>query len=199
LNGFEVPAAFLQPPIFDPDADAALNFCRLGAVLGHEMTHGFDTRGGRYDADGNLRAWWTEADLAAFTTEAQKLITQANAFEILPGLPLNGTLTVAENMADVGGINFGYDALMQYLAEHPDENVEIDGMTPAQRCFIGWSQLWASKATDQYLQLVARDYHSPNVYRTSAPLKHVDAFYDAFGIKEGDPMWLAPEKRLKTW
>ncbi|MEO3388927.1 M13 family metallopeptidase [Mesorhizobium sp. CAU 1741] len=199
LNGFEVPAAFLQPPVFNPDSDVALNFCRLGAVLGHEMTHGFDTRGGRYDADGNLRAWWTEADLAAFTAEAQKLISQADAFEILPGLSINGTLTVAENMADVGGLNAAYDALMQYLEEHPEEDVEIDGMTPAQRCFVGWSQLWASKANDQYLRLAARDYHSPNVYRTVAPLKHVDAFYEAFGIKEGDPMWLAPEQRLKTW
>lgn len=199
LNGFEVPAAFIQPPVFDPNADAALNFCRLGAVLGHEMTHGFDTRGGRRDADGNMRAWWTEADMKAFSTEAQKLIDQADAFEILPGLPLKGTLTVAENMADVGGINFGYDALMQYLAEHPEEDVEIDGMNPAQRCFTGWAQLWSVKATDQYLQLAARDFHSPNVYRTTGPLKHVDAFYEAFGIKEGDPMWLAPEKRLKTW
>jgi len=200
INGFEVPAAFLQPPVFESDADAPVYYCRLGAVIGHEMTHGFDSGGRQYDADGNLRDWWTEEDTVRFNEEAQKLVEQADAYEALPGLYLKGAQTVKENMADVGGINFAYDALMAHLAEHPEENVEIDGLTPAQRCFIAWTQLWTEKATDQYIRNeVTTDFHPPNNYRATAALQHVDAFYEAFGIEEGDSMWLPPEKRVRAW
>ena len=200
MNGFEVPAAMLQPAAFESDKDAPVYFCRLGAVLGHEMTHGFDSGGRLFDAGGNLRDWWTPEDAAAFEKEAQKLIDQANGFEVLPGLRANGPLNVKENMADVGGINLAYDALMTYLNEHPDENVDIDGMTPAQRCFVSWAQMWAFKATEQYVRnQVNGDNHAPGNYRAVAALQHVDAFYEAFDIREGDPMWLSPERRVNAW
>ncbi len=177
-----------------------MRFCRIGAVIGHEMTHGFDSGGRRYDAEGNFRDWWTEADAKAFDREAQKLIDQANAFEVLPGLNANGPLNVRENMADVGGITLAYESLMDYLAEHPEENVEIDGLSPAKRCFIGWAQFWTAKASDPFLRmLVAGDGHPPSPYRAFAALQHVDAFYETFGIEEGDPMWLPPEKRVRAW
>lgn len=200
INGFEVPAAILQPAAFEADLDAPVYFCRLGAVLGHEMTHGFDSRGRQYDADGNLRDWWKPEDTAAFNREADKLVQQANAYEVLPGLNLNGALTVTENMADVGGITLAYAALQDYLAENPDENVAIDGFSPAQRCFIAWAQFWALKATDGVIRSVfMSDVHAPGMYRSVAALKHVDDFYSAFDITEGDPEWLAPEKRVKAW
>lgn len=200
LNGFEVPAAILQPAIFDPSMDAAVNLCRIGAVLGHEMTHGFDSGGRLFDATGNMRDWWKSEDAAAFEGEAKKLIDQADATDILPGLKANGPLNVKENMADVGGINFAYDALTVYLKDHPDEDKPIDGLTPAQRCFISWAQMWAEKATDQFIRSLAQnDNHAPGRYRAVAPLQHVDAFYDAFGIKPGDPMYLPPEKRVHAW
>lgn len=199
-NGFEVPAAILQPAAFDADKDAATYFCRIGAVLGHEMTHGFDSRGRLYDAKGNLKDWWTPDDAHAFDKEAQKLIEQANAYEVLPGLTLNGALSVGENLADVGGINFAYEALQDYLAEHPDENVSIDGLTPAQRCFISWTQFWAMKVSDQAIRSVfMSNAHPPGFYRATAALKHVDAFYEAFDIREGDKEWLPPVRRVRAW
>ncbi|MBC2775200.1 M13 family metallopeptidase [Rhizobium sp. AQ_MP] len=199
-NGFEVPAAILQPAAFEADKDAATYFCRIGAVLGHEMTHGFDSRGRLYDAKGNLKDWWKPEDAAAFEKEAEKLIEQASAYEVLPGLKLNGALSVGENMADVGGINFAYEALQDYLAEHPDENVSIDGLSPAQRCFISWTQFWAMKVTDQAIRSVfMSNAHPPGFYRATAALKHVDAFYEAFDIGEGDKEWLKPERRVRAW
>jgi putative endopeptidase len=200
INGFEVPAAILQPGLFDVSQPAPVYFCRLGAVLGHEMTHGFDSGGRFFDADGNLRDWWTPSDARAFEAEAQKLIDQANALDVLPGLKGNGPLEVKENMADYGGIALAYDALTAYLKEHPEEDVMTAGLSPAQLCFVAFAQMWASKATDQYTAyLVASDNHATGSYRSYAALQHLDAFYEAFGIKQGDPMWLAPEKRVKAW
>lgn len=200
LNGFEIPAAILQPPMFEADMDAPVYFCRMGAIIGHEMTHGFDSNGRRYDAAGNLRDWWTPADAAAFEAEAQKLIDQANAFEVLPGLAGNGALEVTENMADVGGVTLASGALRRHLADHPDEDVLIDGLTPQQRCFLSWAQMWTSKTTDELLRtLVATDPHPADSYRAVAPLQHLDAFYDAFGIEPGDAMWLPPEQRVDAW
>ncbi|MDR7030768.1 M13 family metallopeptidase [Rhizobium rosettiformans] len=199
-NGFEVPAAILQPAAFEAEKDAATYFCRIGAVLGHEMTHGFDSRGRLYDAKGNLNDWWKPEDAAAFEKEAQKLVEQASAYEVLPGLKLNGALSVGENMADVGGINFAYGALQDYIAEHPEENVSIDGLTPAQRCFISWTQFWAMKVTDQAIRSVfMSNAHPPGFYRATAALKHVDAFYEAFDISEGDKEWLPPDRRVRAW
>ncbi|WP_380058041.1 M13 family metallopeptidase [Falsihalocynthiibacter sp. SS001] len=200
MNGFEVPAAIQQAPAFDADMDAPIYFCRLGAIIGHEMTHGFDSGGRQFDADGNLRDWWTEKDAEAFNKRAEKLVDQANAVEILPGLYLNGPLNVKENMADVGGVSLAHAALMEHLEEHPEENVEIDGLSPSQRCFLSWAQLWTWKASEQFIRtIVASDGHPPSEYRTYAPLQHLDAFYEAFDINEGDPMWLAPEQRVSAW
>ena len=200
FNGFEVPAAFLQPAAYDPDMDVAVNFCRVGAVLGHEITHGFDSGGRRYDADGNLRDWWTETDSQKFEAEAAKLVAQADQFEVLPGLKANGALEVKENMADVGGLNLAYDALQAYLKQHPDENVAHDGLTPAQRCFLSWAQMWTQKITEQAVRSeVLTDAHPPGAYRAVAAPQHVDAFYEAFSIRPGDPMWLAPEQRARAW
>lgn len=200
INGFEVPAAILQDPAFPARMDAPVYVCRLGAIIGHEMTHGFDSGGRRSDADGNLRDWWSPEDAMAFDAEAQKLIDQANAFEVLPGLTANGLLNVRENMADVGGITFAHEALRDYLAEHPEEDVAIDGLTPDQRCFISWAQMWTGKATDQFVRtIVANDGHPPLNYRAVASLQHVDAFYEAFGIEAGDPMWLPPDQRVHAW
>lgn len=200
INGFEVSAAIVRPPSLMPEMDAAVNYCRLGAVLGHEITHGFDIGGRAFDAAGNLRNWWTDADTKAFVAEAKKLVDQANGTEVLPGVFANGKANVGENMADVGGITFAHEALMDYLKEHPKEDVKIDGLSPSQRCFISWAQLWTEKAAEPALKnLIATNPHPPNIYRTVAPLQHVDAFYKAFGIKQGDPMWLPPEKRLHAW
>ncbi len=199
INGFEVTAAIAQPPIFSPERDAPLYFCRLGAIIGHEMTHGFDTGGRNFDAKGNLRNWWTPSDEARFDAETQKLIDQAGAYEVLPGAFVNGGLTVTENLADIGGITLAHAALMNYLAEHPDENVEIDGLDPSQRCFIAFSQLWAEQRSDGAMRAQLEDNHAPSNYRAFAPLQHLDAFYDAFDIHAGDPMWLAPEKRIDIW
>ncbi|MDH4441960.1 MAG: M13 family metallopeptidase [Rhizobium sp.] len=200
INGFEVPAAILQPAAFDVTKDAPTYFCRVGAVLGHEMTHGFDSRGRLYDADGNLKDWWKPEDAAAFDKEAAKLIAQASAYEVLPGLKLNGALSVGENMADVGGINFAFEALKDYLAEHPAENVTIDGLTPEQRCFVSWAQFWAMKVTDQAIRGVfMSNAHPPGFYRATAALKHVDGFYEAFDIQQGDTEWVPPERRVKAW
>ncbi|WP_347311465.1 M13 family metallopeptidase [Defluviimonas sp. SAOS-178_SWC] len=200
INGFQITAAISQPPALQPDADPAVRFCRFGGAIGHEATHGFDTLGRQFDAKGNLRNWWTDEDTAAFVAEAKKLVEQTEDTEIAPGHSGDGKLWVTENMADVGGIKLGYTALMNYLADHPDENVEIDGYSPAQRCFIAWTQLWAENATEPFLINVAESGdHPPNIYRATAPLQHFDPFYDAFGIKEGDPMWLPPEKRVNAW
>ncbi len=201
VNGFEVPAAIIQPPMYDAKMDPAVNFCRMGAVLGHEMTHGFDWTGKQYDQDGNLRNWWKPSDGAAFDGLAGSLIAQANRFEYLPGqINASGAQQVGENMADLGGITLAHVALRSYLAQHPEKDVVIDGLNQDQRCFLAWAQLWAWKGREEVLRSqVARDAHPPNAYRAVAPLRHVDAFYTAFGIKPGDPMWLPPEQRVRAW
>ncbi len=199
-NGIEIPAAFLQPPFYDAKADPAVNYCTMGAVIGHELTHGFDSQGRLYDAQGNVRDWWTPADAQRFAAETAKLAKQADAFEILPGLRLNGALEVGENLADVGGIALGYAALQQHLREYPDANRTIDGFTPSQRCFIAWAQLWPDKTNEGAMrQILPVDPHPPGVYRMAAPSQHEQAFYEAFGIRAGDRMWLDPIDRVTIW
>ena len=191
---------FLQAPNYDVMADVAVNSCTIGAVIGHEITHGFDSQGRPYDAGGNVRNWWAEADAQNFVKEASKLVSQANAYEVLPGLHLNGQLSVTENLADAGGLSVAYAALKTYLREHPEANVTIDGLTADQRCFLAWAQLWAEKATEGVLkQSAATDSHPPGSYRTVAPAQHERGFYEAFGIKAGDPMWLAEKDRVVIW
>jgi putative endopeptidase len=200
INGFEITAAIAQPPAYQPDAIAAVRYCGFGGILGHEATHGFDTSGRQYDAEGNLRNWWTEEDTEAFLAEAQKLVDQADQTEIVAGHGGRGEYWLPENMADVGGITLAHATLMRHLKEHPNEDIEVGGFSQEQLCFITWAQLWAEQSTDEYLINVATaENHPPNSYRTTAPLQHVDAFYEAFDIKEGDPMWLPPEKRVRAW
>ena len=199
-NGIEIPAAFLQPPFYDSKADPAVNYCSIGAVIGHELTHGFDSSGRRYDASGNVRDWWTGDDAKRFEEETRKLVAQANAFEALPGLRLNGALEVGENLADVGGVALGYAALRTHLRDHPDANRPIDGFSPAERCFLAWGQLWADKSNEGALrQTLPVDGHPPGIYRLFAAPQHERGFYEAFGIRAGDPMWLDEAKRVVIW
>jgi len=199
-NGIEIPAAFLQPPFYDAKADPAVNFCTMGAVIGHELTHGFDSSGRLYDAKGNVRDWWTETDAKRFVSETAKLAKQADAFEILPGLYLNGAIEVTENLADVGGVALGYAALQEHLREHPDANRTIEGFTPPQRCFLAWAQLWADKVNEGALrQILPVDGHPRGIYRMAAPSQHEKAFYEAFGVRAGDRMWLDPNDRVTIW
>ena len=197
-NNINFPAGILQPPFFDFTLDDAVNYGAIGAVIGHEITHGFDDQGRRYDADGNLSDWWTPEDAKAFEARAQKVIDQYNAYEALPGLHVNGKLTLGENIADLGGLSIAYEALQRSL--QGKERKLIDGLTPEQRFFISWAQVWRTNVRDnEARRLVAVDSHSPGRFRSMGAHVNLQEFYDAFGIKEGDPMWVAPEKRAKIW
>ena len=199
-NAIEIPAAFLQPPTYDPKADPATNFCTIGAVIGHEITHGFDSGGRHYDEIGRARNWWVKADEVKFNKETQKLVRQSSAFKVLPDLHANGELTVTENLADVGGIAFAYGALNKYLKAHPEENKVIDGLTQSQRCFIAWGQMWSDKMREGFLrQITATNPHAVGQYRAFAAAQHEPGFFTAFSIRQGDPMWLAPKDRAKIW
>lgn len=199
-NKFEIPAAFLQPPFYNPQADVVVNYCAIGAVAGHEMTHGFDSRGRLYDAQGNIRNWWAEADVQHFNKEVQKLVKQASAYAYLPGEYLNGELEATENLADIGGITLAYSALQKHLAKHPEDNRVIDGLTPQQRCFSTWAQLWVEKASPSFLrQDVLTNVHPPGNYRVMSPSQHVPEFYNTFGIQAGDPMWMDENDRVNIW
>ena len=191
-------AGILQPPYFDPAADDALNYGGILAVIGHEISHGFDDTGRQYDAHGNLADWWTKEDADAFQSRAQKLIDQFNVYEPLPGQHINGKQTLGENIGDLGGISIAYEALQRSLKGKP--RPLIDGLTPEQRFFLSWAQVWKTKTRDDRMKFYLQaDVHSPGQYRAFAPLRNLQEFYDAFGIKEGDPMWLKPEERAKIW
>lgn len=199
-NAIEIPAAFLQAPVYDPKGDPAINFCTIGAVIGHEITHGFDSGGRHYDEIGRVRNWWVKADEVKFNKETQKLVRQSRAFQVLPGLHANGELTVTENLADVGGVAFAHGALSRYLKEHPEEDRVIDGLTQAQRCFVAWGQIWSDKMREGFLrQITATNPHAVGQYRAFAASQHEPGFFKAFGIRPGDPMWLAPKDRARIW
>jgi putative endopeptidase len=197
-NEIVFPAAILQPPFYDYKADEAVNYGGIGAVIGHEISHGFDDQGSAYNADGNLIDWWTKDDLAKFTSLGNALADQYSALEPLPGIHVDGKFTLGENIGDLGGVNAAYDGLQLYLK---NKKVGlIDGYTPNQRFFISWSTVWRSKIRDEALKnQVKTDPHSPGIYRAYVPLQNVDSFYQAFDIKEGDGMFIAPEKRVKIW
>ena len=199
-NGIEIPAAILQPPFYDPKADPAVNFCSLGAVIGHELTHSLDWMGRLFDADGALRDWWTPADVAAFDARSKNLVAQANAYEVVPGVFLNGSLSAGENLADLGGVMLGYRALQTHLKANPQDDRKIDGFTPPQRCFLAWAQLWADKARPELLRTnAATDPHPPGSYRMVAPVRNHPGFYEAFGVRPGDRMWIEPKDRVEMW
>ena len=192
------PAAILQPPFFNPDADDAVNYGAIGVVIGHEMTHGFDDQGRQFDKNGNLVDWWAPEDAEKFNSLAAILIDQFNQIEVLPGLNANGALTIGENIADQGGLKVAYTAFRNMLGESEPE--PIDGMTADQRFYIGYTSVWAQNIRDaEAAKLTRMDPHSLGKWRVNATLRNIENFYKAFGIKEGDPMWLDPAKRVNIW
>jgi len=198
-NEIVFPAAILQPPFYDYKADEAVNYGGIGAVIGHEISHGFDDSGARYNADGNLVDWWSEDDLKQFTGLGGSLADQYSALQPLPGIYVDGKFTLGENIGDLGGVNAAYDGLKLYLKKNGNPGL-IDGYTPEQRFFISWATIWRTKARDEAIKnQVKTDPHSPGMYRAYVPLQNVDAFYEAFGIKKGDGMYVDPAKRVKIW
>jgi predicted metalloendopeptidase len=198
-NEIVFPAAILQPPFYNYQADEAVNYGGIGAVIGHEISHGFDDSGSRYNADGNLVDWWTADDLKQFTALTGALAAQYSQLQPLPGTFVDGKFTLGENIGDLGGVNAAYDGLQLYLKENGNPGL-IDGYTPEQRFFISWSTIWRSKMRDEALKSqVKTDPHSPGMYRAYVPLQNVDTFYKAFNIQPTDGMYIAPEKRVKIW
>jgi putative endopeptidase len=197
-NEIVFPAAILQPPFFDADADPAINYGGIGGVIGHEMTHGFDDQGRKADGDGALHDWWTAEDATKFEAQAKRLGAQYNQFEPAPGIHVNGDLTMGENIADLGGVLLALDA---YHASLNGQSAPvIDGNTGDQRVFLGWAQVWREKIRDDAAkQHAVSDPHSPAHFRVNGPLRNVDAWYAAFDIKPGDPLYVPPEQRVKIW
>src|SRR6185436_5948463 len=179
---------------FDFDADDAINYGGIAAVIGHEMTHGFDDQGRQFDADGNLHDWWTPKDATEFKKRADEVTEQYNGFIILDTLHVNGKLTLGENLADLGGLSIAYEAFKK--TEQGKSGKKIDGFTPDQRFFINWSQVWRNNILPEAAaQRILTDSHSPGMYRSNGPLMNIDAFYTAFDVKEGDKMFKPKEKR----
>jgi putative endopeptidase len=198
MNEIVFPAGILQPPFFDMAADDAVNYGGIGAVIGHEITHGFDDQGSRSDARGNLVNWWTDEDRKQFTAKTDKLVKQYDACEVLDGLHVNGELTLGENIADLGGITIAYAAYQKSLGGKAAP--KIDGFTGPQRFFMGFAQVWRGSSRDAQMRLMIRtDPHSPPQFRTNVPLSNIKAFYDAFGIKPGHTMYREPSDRVEVW
>jgi predicted metalloendopeptidase len=198
-NEIVFPAAILQPPFYNYQADEAVNYGGIGAVIGHEISHGFDDSGSRYNADGNLKDWWTADDLKQFSALTGALADQYSALQPLPGIFVDGKFTLGENIGDLGGINAAYDGLQIYLKENGNPGL-IDGYTPEQRFFISWATVWRTKTRDEAIKnSIKTDPHSPGMYRAYVPLQNVNSFYEAFNIQPNNGMYLAPEKRVKIW
>jgi putative endopeptidase len=197
-NEIVFPAAILQPPFFDPDADPAINYGGIGAVIGHETSHGFDDQGRKSDGDGVLRDWWTPQDAAKFKAQAQRLAAQYSAFEPYPGAHVNGELTLGENIGDMGGLSLAVDAYHDSLHGRPAP--VIDGFTGDQRVFLGWAQVWREKIReDRAKQLLVIDPHSPARYRVNGTIRNVNDWYSAFDVKPGDKLYVAPDQRVRIW
>ena len=202
MNEIVFPAAMLQPPFFDLAADDAVNYGAIGSVIGHEIGHGFDDSGSRYDGSGNLVDWWTEEDRARFEELTAALIAQFDALEPrnAPGEKVNGALTVGENIGDLGGLEIGLSAYR--IASGADDGAEppvVDGLTGEQRFFLSWAQVWCGKTREEEARrLLAIDPHSPQDQRANAA-RNIDAFHDAFDVHEGDGMWLAPKERVSVF
>ena len=200
MNEIVFPAGILQPPFFDVTKDDAVNYGAIGVVIGHEMTHGYDDEGRKFDADGNLNDWWSAADAKAFDDRAQLVVNEYDTFEPLPGQHVNGKLTLGENLADLGGVNIAYEALERDLAKNPAKRKTIDGFTPEQRFFISFAQIWRTNIRDAEAQrLLTVDPHSPGQFRSYGPLLNFNQFYEAFDIQPGSPMWLPPDQRAHIW
>lgn len=198
MNEVVFPAAILQPPFFNRNADDAVNYGSIGAGIGHEIGHGFDDRGSQYDGDGNLRNWWSDQDRKEFEARTAKLVAQYDAFSPLPGEHVNGKLTLGENIGDLGGLSIAYKAYK--LSLNGKAGPVIDGYTADQRFFLGWAKIWARLCRDEELrQRLVTDPHSPNEYRCNGVIRNVSQFYTAFGVKENDKLYLKPEDRVKIW
>jgi putative endopeptidase len=197
-NEIVFPAAMLQPPMFDPKADPAVNYGAIGSVIGHEITHGFDDQGRQFDEVGALRDWWSPADSDRFNSEAAKLVEQYGAFEEMPGMKVNGKLTLGENLGDYGGVRIALDAYRASLNGRPAD--VKDRLTGDQRFFLAFAQGWRNKLRDDLKRmLLVSDVHSPLRWRVDGTLRNIDEWYAAFGIKRGDPVYLEPEARVRIW
>ena len=198
LNEIVFPAAILQPPFFDLNADDAVNYGAIGAVIGHEIGHGFDDQGSTFDGDGVLKNWWTPADLTAFKAKTGALVAQYSSFKAFPDLSVNGAYTLGENIGDLGGLSIAIKAYKESLGGK--EAPVMDGFTGMQRVFLGWGQVWGEKTREEALRSqIARDPHSPAKFRINGVVRNVPEFYEAFKIKPTDSLYLAPEKRVKIW
>ena len=192
------PAGILQPPFFNPEADDAANYGAIGVVIGHEMTHGFDDQGCKYDKDGNLNNWWTAEDSERFKERTAKMIKYFDKLEALPGLKCNGELTVGENLADHGGLMVAHQAFHNAMRTNPLKTA--DGFTPDQRFFLSYGLIWANNAREESIrQLTKTDPHSLGRWRVNGALPHIDAWYKAFNIKKGAPLYVAPKDRVVVW
>jgi putative endopeptidase len=201
MNEIVFPAGILQPPFFDPKADDAVNYGGMGAVIGHEMTHGFDDQGRQFDAAGNLRDWWSPESAAKFKERSQAVAQQYSEYEPVPGAHVNGELTLGENIADIGGIKLAYAALQKALDKNPQgRDKKIDGFTPEQRFFLGWAQVWRANQREDDLRLrLNTDPHSPTHYRCNGPISNMPEFQQAFNISDGSPMVRPADKRVNIW
>jgi putative endopeptidase len=201
LNSITFPAGILQPPYFDPAADPAVNFGAIVAVIGHEFGHGFDDQGSRSDGDGKLRDWWTPASRAEFEKRTAGLVSQFSAYEPVPGTKINGRQNLGENIGDLGGLSIAYAAYLKYVDEKQGGKAPvIDGFTGDQRFFLSWAQIWRSLVTEgEERRRLLSDNHSPGEFRTNGVVRNVDAWYDAFGVKPGDKLYLPPEQRVRIW
>lgn len=198
MNEIVFPAAILHPPFFDLNAEDARNYGAIGAVIGHEIGHGFDDQGSKYDGDGYLKNWWTKEDRKQFESRTDRLVSQYDGFEALPGQFVDGELTLGENIGDLGGVAIAYRAYGMSL--NGEKSPIIDGFTGAERFFLGFAQAWRSKYRDQALELLIRSNpHSPPVFRVNGVVSNIDSFYETFGVNQGDAHYLPPEERVKIW
>jgi putative endopeptidase len=200
FNEILFPAAILQPPFFDPGADDAVNFGGIGTVIGHELTHGFDDMGALFDAKGNLASWWTKEDKDRFDARTERLTKQFDKFEALPGLFVNGKLTLGENIADLGGLLIAYDGLMLMLKEGGADLEMVGGLSPAKRFFISYAITERSAIREEALRShVQIDPHALSQFRVNGPLSNLQEFIDAFHVAPGDKLWRDPEDRVSIW
>ncbi|RYY90621.1 MAG: M13 family peptidase [Chitinophagaceae bacterium] len=198
FNEIVFPAGILQFPFFHLGADDAINYGGIGMVIGHEMTHGFDDQGAQYDAEGNMKNWWLPADAAQFKARGTAMVDQYNAYTVFDSLHVNGALTLGENLADLGGMTIAWDAFK--MTKQGKDTVKIDGLTPDQRFFLGFAQIWRLKSRDEIMKTRLNiDPHSPEMYRVNGPLSNFDPFYATFGVKEGAKMYRKPEERVRVW
>jgi len=197
-NEIVFPAGILQFPFFDFGADDAVNYGGIGAVIGHEMTHGFDDQGSQFAADGNLKNWWTKDDADKFRQRTNLVVNEYNGFTVLDTIHVNGRLTLGENLADLGGLNIAYEAFTH--TKQFKEGKSIDGFTPTQRFFLSWAQIWRNNTLPETAaQLILTDPHSPGMHRANGPLVNMDVWYQAFNVQPGDRMYMAPDKRIRIW